>query len=73
MKNEMLNVYYDVSYYLEKAEENLRNAEDILHEDMVINDCGYKTSDISDFRQSLVDFKYDVDYTIIQAIKEMEE
>ena len=73
MKNDMLNVYYDVSYYLDKAEENLRNAENILHEDMVINNHGYKTSDISNFRQSLVNFKYDVDYRIIPAIKDMEE
>ena len=73
MKDDMLNVYYDVSYYLDKAEENLRYAENILQDDIVINDYGYKTSDISNFRQSLVDFKYDVDYSIIPAIQEMEE
>lgn len=73
MKSEMLNVYYDVSYYLEKAEENLRNAENILRQDLLINKEGYRVEDIANFRQVLVNSKDDIDYKVIPAINNMEE
>lgn len=73
MKNEMLDVYYDVSYYLEKAEENLRYAKTIISNDLSINDNGYKENDIDNYRQMLVDTKDDVDYRIIPEIRNMEK
>ena len=72
MKNELLDIYHDVSYYFEKAEENLRSAGDILNRDLAINGVGYETENISEYRQILVDAKYDVDEVIIPEINNLE-
>lgn len=73
MKNEMLDVYYDVSYYLDKAKENLGYAQTILNEDLAINNSGYNVDEINNYIDALSDAKDDVDYRIIPEIRNMEE
>ena len=73
MKNEMLDVYYDVSYYLDKAKENLDYAQTILNEDLAINNSGYNVDEINNYIDTLSDAKDDVDYRIIPEIRNMEK
>ena len=73
MKDEMLNVYNDVSYYLNKVEENLRYASNSLREVLSVNDEGFKTRDINNYIEVINDAKYDVDNVIIPEIRNIGE
>lgn len=70
-KTTMLQNYYNIEAALINAEENLRQAEDILRRNFVVNYKGYCANELHDKINEIYSYRQDVVNRIIPEIKKL--
>ena len=70
-KGTMEQYYNYVVSMLERAEENLEKAEEILRSDFVVDNSGYCANNINEKKSKIYGYRQDINKKIIPAIKEL--